>query len=154
VISLRHYRPEDFDRLLEIDQVCFVEGIAYDERELRHFFNLRTATTLVAEETETGAIHGFLVTDRRRRRGTSGFMGRIITIDVVPDRQHLGIGTLLITAAEGELKRAGCDQVVLEVAVNNEGALRLYKKHGYSVVKGLPNYYLDSIDGLMMGKKV
>lgn len=151
---MRHYRPEDFDRLLEIDQVCFVEGIAYNERELRHFFNLPTAATLVAEETETGAIHGFLVADRRRPRRASGVMGRIITIDVVPEQQQHGIGTLLITQAEEELKQTGCDQVVLEVAVNNERALRFYKKHGYSVLKVLPNYYLDSIDGLMMGKRL
>ena len=154
VISLRHYRTEDFDRLLEIDKRCFIEGIAYDADELRHFFNLPTAATLVAEETKTGAIHGFLVADRRSRRGAPGCMGRVITIDVVPEQQHLGIGTLLITQAEKELKRGGCDQVVLEVAVNNQRALRFYKKHGYSVLKVLPNYYLDSIDGLMMGKRL
>jgi ribosomal-protein-alanine N-acetyltransferase len=154
VISLRHYRPEDFDRLLEIDQLCFIEGIAYDAGELRHFFSLPTAATLVAEEAKSGAIHGFLVADRLRRRGAPGFMGRVITIDVVPEQQHLGIGTLLIARAEEELKRGGCDQVVLEVAVNNERALRFYKKHGYSVLKVLPKYYLDSIDGLMMGKRL
>ena len=53
-----------------------------------------------------------------------------------------------------ELKYAGCDYVSLEVAVDNEPALRFYKKHGYSVLKVLPRYYLDSIDGLLMGKRL
>jgi len=81
-------------------------------------------------------------------------MGRIITIDVSPKTQHSGLGTLLISKAEQELKQAGCDYVSLEVAVNNDSALRFYKKHGYVVLKALPNYYLDSIDGLLMGKKL
>ena len=65
-----------------------------------------------------------------------------------------GLGTLLMSSAEAELKQAGCDYVSLEVAVDNEPALRFYKKHGYSVLKVLPRYYLDSIDGLLMGKKL
>jgi ribosomal protein S18 acetylase RimI-like enzyme len=38
--------------------------------------------------------------------------------------------------------------------VDNERALRFYKKHGYSVLKALPRYYRDEIDGLLMGKKL
>jgi ribosomal-protein-alanine N-acetyltransferase len=81
-------------------------------------------------------------------------MGRIITIDVTPPAQHTGLGSLLLTSAETELRQAGCDYVSLEVAVDNDSALRFYKKHGYSVLKVLPRYYLDSIDGLLMGKKL
>ena len=44
--------------------------------------------------------------------------------------------------------------VSLEVAVDNAKAMKFYKKHGYSVLKVLPRYYLNSIDGLLMGKKL
>ena len=81
-------------------------------------------------------------------------MGRIITIDVAPPAQHSGLGTLRLTSADAELKAAGCDYVSLEVAVDNAPALAFYKKQGYSVLKTLPRYYLDSIDGLLMGKKL
>jgi [ribosomal protein S18]-alanine N-acetyltransferase len=152
VAALRNYRPKDFDRLLKIDRACFVEGIAYDEEEMRFYLAMPSTTTLVAEES--GAILGFIIAHRLDRRRGSRFMGRIITIDVVPEVQHSGLGTLLLTSAEEELKQAGCDHVVLEVAVDNERALRFYKKHGYSVLKVLPNYYMDSVDGLMMGKRL
>jgi len=59
-----------------------------------------------------------------------------------------------MSAVEAELKSAGCDYVSLEVAVDNEPALKFYKKHGYAVLKVLPRYYLDSIDGLLMGKRL
>lgn len=149
---LRKYRPEDFARLLEIDQACFVEGIAYTENELRYFLRMPASTTLVAEDA--GTILGFVIADCFRQRRTARAMGRIITIDVVPDVQHSGAGTMLLTEAEAELRHAGCDSVKLEVAVDNAPALGFYKKHGYSVLKVLPRYYLDSIDGLMMGKKL
>jgi ribosomal protein S18 acetylase RimI-like enzyme len=140
VPELRHYFHEDFDRLVEIDQACFVEGIAYSPDEMRYFLAQPSAFTLVG--TEDGKIQGFIL------------MGRIITIDVEPSAQHTGLGTLLLTSAETELRQAGCDYVELEVAVDNETALRFYKKHGYSVLKVLPRYYLASIDGLLMGKEL
>ncbi len=149
---LRKYRHEDFDRLLEIDQACFVEGIAYNADEMRFFLSMPSAITLVCEES--GKIQGFIVADRFRQRRASRFMGRIITIDVAPPAQRDGLGTLLLTAAEKELRQAGCEYVSLEVAVDNESALRFYKKHGYSVVGVLPRYYLDSIDGLLMSKEL
>src|SRR5260370_37110997 len=112
-----------------------------------------SAITLVG--VEAGAvIQGFIIADRFRQPRTSRAMGRIITIDVAPQAQHSGLGTLLLKKAEEALSQAGCDSVLLEVALDNQPALRFYKKHGYSVLKTLPRYYLDSIDGLLMGKKL
>jgi ribosomal-protein-alanine N-acetyltransferase len=152
VLHVRRYRPEDFPRLLEIDQICFIEGIAYSREEMSYFLGVPTAISLVGEQAEE--IMGFIIADRFRPRRASRSMGKIITIDVAPSAQHSGLGTLLMSSGEAELKQAGCDYVSLEVAVDNEPALRFYKKHGYSVLKVLPRYYLDSIDGLLMGKKL
>jgi len=149
---LRPYQPGDFQRLLEIDQSCFVEGIAYSPEEMRYFLGMPTAVSLVG--LLDGKIMGFLIADRFRPRRALRSVGKIITIDVAPSAQHSGIGALLMSSAESELKLAGCDYVSLEVAVDNEPALRFYKKHGYSTLKVLPRYYLDSIDGLLMGKRL
>jgi ribosomal-protein-alanine N-acetyltransferase len=152
VATVRPYRCGDFKRLLEIDQSCFVEGIAYSEEELRYFLSMPTAISLVGMDGEK--ILGFIIADRFRPRRASRSVGKIITIDVMPEAQHSGAGSLLMKAAEAELKEKGCDYVSLEVAVDNQQALSFYKKLGYSVLKVLPRYYLDSIDGLLMGKKL
>lgn len=152
MLTLRRYQDGDFDRLVEIDHECFVEGIAYPEEEMRYFLRRRSAITLVA--VDASAIYGFVIADRFRSRRAAHCMGRIITIDVVPRVQKSGVGTLLLTSVEQELTRAECDYVSLEVAVDNEDAMRFYKKHGYSVLKVLPRYYLNSVDGLLMGKKL
>ena len=149
---MRCYKPEDLDRLIEIDHSCFVEGIAYPEEEMLHYLNRRTAITLVAVDGE--AIKGFVIADRSRARRAARPLGHIITIDVVPEEQKNGIGGLLLNSVEQELKQAECGYVSLEVAVDNEKAMRFYKKHGYSVLKVLPRYYLNSVDGLLMGKRL
>jgi [ribosomal protein S18]-alanine N-acetyltransferase len=152
VLALRRYQPKDFARLMEIDHACFVEGIAYPEEEMQYFLNRRSAITLVA--AEDNQIQGFVIADRFRSRRAAHCMGRIITIDVIPEAQKSGVGTVLLTSVEQELKRAECDYVSLEVAVDNLKAMGFYKKHGYSVMKVLPRYYMNSIDGLLMGKRL
>src|SRR5262245_7833022 len=99
---------------------------------MRYYLSMPSAITLIG--MQDGETQGFIIADRFRPRGASRYMGRIITIDVDPNNQHSGLGTLLLSNAEEELKHAGCDYVSLEVAVNNQAALRFYKKHGYVVL--------------------
>lgn len=152
VLQARKYQRADFQRLLEIDQSCFIAGIAYSELELHYFLSMPSAISLVGEDD--GRILGFIIADRFQPRRASRSVGKIITIDVASEAQHRGVGTLLMNSAEQELKQAGCDYVSLEVAVDNDPALKFYKKHGYSVLKVLPRYYMDSMDGLLMGKRL
>ena len=152
MLKLRRYVPEDFHRITEIDHACFVEGIAYPEEEMRYFLEMPSAITLVGVNGKT--VQGFVIADHFRPRKGARFMGRIITIDVAPEQQKSGLGTMLLKGAEEELINAGCGHVSLEVAVDNQVALRFYKKMGYSVLRVLPRYYLGSVDGLMMGKKL
>ena len=137
---------------MEIDRLCFVEGIAYSDREMRYFLARPAAVRIVAHQK--GKIQGFIIADRLRGRRSPQCMGRIITIDVVPEARRKGLGDRLLTAAEEALKEAGCSYVALETAVDNLGAMHFYKKHGYTGIKILPNYYLDSLDALLMGKKL
>ena len=55
---IREYRPADFDRLWEIDQLCFPSGIAYTQMELTGFISKRKAITLVAEAVNPNRAHG------------------------------------------------------------------------------------------------
>ncbi|MEM0223105.1 MAG: GNAT family N-acetyltransferase, partial [Thermofilum sp.] len=64
-----------------------------------------------------------------------------------------GIGTaLMIEAMESMKKFYGAEEYYLEVRVSNEPAIRLYKKLGYSVIKVIPNYYLDGEDAYLMAR--
>ena len=84
MLHVRQYQPEDFPRLLEIDQACFVEGIAYSKEEMRYFLSMPTAISAGWPAGEE--IVGFIIADRFRPRRASRSMGKIITIDVAPRR--------------------------------------------------------------------
>jgi ribosomal protein S18 acetylase RimI-like enzyme len=49
----------------------------------------------------------------------------------------------------------GCTDVYLETAVDNEPALRLYRKLGYEILRTLPEYYSShALDAFQMGKRL
>ena len=155
--SLRDYDLADLGELWRLDQECFAPRIAYSQRELAWYIGQRDAFTIVAEaqhsDEKGGAgkrhIVGFVVAHKRPRG-----VGHIVTIDVLPNARRGGVGSLLLAEAERRLRTLGCSAVYLETAVDNAIALRFYKHHGYSVLKTIPRYYLDSIDALLMGKRL
>ena len=178
---LRDYRAADFERLWQIDQLCFPQGISYTQMELSGFITRRNAITLVAdfdelhdrEKLTVSALHscngmnsrvpGVALSETAARTpATAGFIiahpvrgkaGRILTLDIVPAARRLGLASLLMQECEQRLRSFGCNEVYLETAVNNEPALRLYRKLGYQILRTLPGYYAThSLDAFLMGK--
>jgi len=155
-VALREFRREDFESLWRIDQQCFTPGIAYSRMELAAYIRLRNSFTLIAEARQGPGhdqlesrhnILGFIVAQAKR-----GGMGHILTIDVLPSSQRLGVGSRLLTAAEDRLRAAPWARVVLETAVDNSGALAFYKRHDYNVVETRPRYYANGVDALVLEK--
>ncbi len=146
---VRSFRPKDFETLWRLDQLCFEVGISYSETELRHYMELKTAFTLIAE-TEARSVAGFIIGHRRR-----GGFGHVLTIDVDPQFRQQGVGSLLLGEAQDRLAREGCDIMFLETAVNNLAAIAFYKRHGYAVVRTLPRYYhATGVDAFLMSKRL
>ena len=102
-----------------------------------------------AEEKSRGNIAGFVVAES----DPSG-VGHILTIDVRPAAQRKHAGSLLLEGAESGLLQKNCKAILLETAVDNTAALSFYKHHGYAVIETIPRYYLDSVDALVMGKRL
>src|SRR5450756_2273744 len=110
--NLRDYRAADFERLWQIDQLCFPQGISYTQMELSGFISRRNAITLVADCDElrydqaelSGAglppDNGLKArvakagpSETAEKQTTAGFIiahpvrgkaGRILTLDIVP----------------------------------------------------------------------
>jgi len=100
------------------------------------------------ERIRVPGILGFIVAETRRKTG------HIITIDVVAEARRAGVGSALLRAAEEQLLRAGTTLVALETPVNNEAAIRFYKKKGYFVEKTVAGYYSNHLDALVMTKEL
>jgi [ribosomal protein S18]-alanine N-acetyltransferase len=144
---LRDYALQDFDALLALDRACFAQGIAYSERELSGFLHRRGSFTVVAEDARR-QVCGFLIAHVQRTYGW------IITIDIAESARRHRLGTLLMEEAEQRLRASGVTAIVLEVAVDNVAAITFYKRLGYSVMRTLPRYYLDSLDAFQMAKQL
>lgn len=142
---LRDYIPGDFEILWKIDQTCFPPEIAYSRAEFTQYLRSSRAVCILAvDETQT---LGFVLGHHDRKH-----CGHVVTLDVIPSARGQGIGSILMNALESRFLSAGCDSVLLEVAVNNPVAMRFYKRQGFSVLKILRRYYPGDLDGLLMGK--
>ena len=146
-MTIRDYRPGDFDTLCDIDHRCFPPGIAYTAEDIAMALLEPGSFALVGEEQDE--IGGFVLA-RQERSGR----GHIITIDVVTEQRRSGLGTLLLEASHRRLEKLGAKRVVLEVAVSNTPAIAFYSKHGYATQRRLRNYYLDSEDAWQMMKEL
>jgi [ribosomal protein S18]-alanine N-acetyltransferase len=153
---IRSYKKTDFETLWKMDQICFDPQLAYSRPELAIYMRRPGSFTLVAEskaidsEKSNGApkLIGFIVAEARRRTG------HIITIDVLPEARRAGIGSALLQSAEEQLRKVGAVTVELETAVNNEAAIRFYKRKDYFVENTLPGYYSNQLDALLMRKEL
>ena len=151
-VTIRDYRPDDFERLWEIDQVCFPQGISYSRFELSIYVSRRNAFTLIAQAGDPDVdqkILGFLVAEAGRRR-----VGHIITIDVLSGARKQGLGSSLLETGETRMQSVGCRSIYLETAVDNAAALAFYKRHRYDVIKTVPRYYSNGVDALVLEKNL
>ncbi len=131
--------------ILKIEEESFSEGERYSWFVFEYFLIFKKGILLVAETNDD--IIGYSL----------GYMenkseGHIVSIAVKKAYRNKGIGTILMTNIENELKSRGANLVKLEVSVDNYNARRLYEKLGYKNVKVLPKYY-GNRDGILMIKK-
>lgn len=75
----------------------------------------------------------------------------VLTIAVDPSAQGRGLGAVLLTELMREAARRACDDVVLEVRVDNDRAQRLYRRFGFAGVGVRKGYYQPAnVDALVM----
>jgi hypothetical protein len=56
-------------------------------------------------------------------------------LGIVAGHRDRGLGTSLLYRALRGFNQPGIDRVFLEVTAENDGAIRLYQRHGFVVVK-------------------
>ncbi|MGO8746792.1 MAG: GNAT family N-acetyltransferase [Thermoguttaceae bacterium] len=62
-------------------------------------------------------------------------MGAIQNLGITPPHRKQGLGSALMCKAFDGFRQAGLDRVFLEVTAENSGAIRLYRRLGYGVVR-------------------
>jgi len=70
-----------------------------------------------------------------------GEVAQVMTIGVARRAQRRGVGATLLRALVGRAREVGADAVLLEVAVDNDGALALYERSGFVRIGMRKRYY-------------
>jgi len=143
--ALRGLEATDFFRLYQIDQICFETGIAYSRAEL--FFHLKHPASVAKVVELKGDVVAFAVA-----RILDDLSAHIITLDVIPEARRRGIGTSLMRAMHREFQSRNVAVSILEVDVENGGALNFYRGLLYETVETLRGYYSGRRDAYRMAR--
>jgi ribosomal protein S18 acetylase RimI-like enzyme len=70
--------------------------------------------------------------------GYDGHRGWLYSLAVAPSHRRQGIGSRLVSQAEGALTRKGCVKINLQILEGNESVAAFYAALGFSVEKRIP----------------
>jgi ribosomal-protein-alanine N-acetyltransferase len=122
--SIRFATASDLERILEIDRLSFDPPWS----QVQFSASLKDVSLVFEEEKQ---ILGFLIacTCEVARRAI------IMRIAVHPDHRGLGIASQLIAASLEQFKQRDLKCVELDVDIVKNGAIRLYEKFGFKVMR-------------------
>jgi len=138
---IRTATPDDFERIVALEKICFPKELAYTRRQLRYLL-MRANSNVLIEKTGT-TLRGFIIILYRRGTKVAG----VETINVDPVYRKKGIGHRLLTAAEERIRKKGIHKIRLEVAITNQAAIKLYEHAGFQKTMLLKKYYHYDHDG-------
>jgi [ribosomal protein S18]-alanine N-acetyltransferase len=143
-VTLRSYEPHDFAALHRLDQSCFPVGISYSKTALHYFLKIPSADCIIAADDKR--IAGFILTEENPP------LSHIITLDVAEAHRRHGVGSAMLAESEKNLARRGVRSILLETAIDNDGAVAFWKRHGYRIEAVFKRYYLGRLDAYEMRK--
>lgn len=151
--KLRKFNINDLQRVVYINRVCLPENYTdFFFLDLKQKF---PETFLVAEENKE--VVGYITC--RVEFGLSNFglglvkKGHIVSIAVLSQYRHKGIGRALVNADIEGMPLYGAKQCYLEVRKSNISAINLYKKLGFVISRIIRGYYSDGEDAYVMARK-
>ncbi len=146
-VTLRRMRWWDIEPVMALELELFPEdawspAMYWSELAETHPGGTRHYTVA---ETPDGAITGYA------GLMAVGAEGDVQTIAVAPGHQGTGLGATLLAGLVEESARRGCEELLLEVRVDNLRAQRLYERFGFQPVGVRRGYYQPAdVDALVM----
>ncbi len=147
-VVLREMRWWDLAPVLELEHELFPED-AWSEgmfwSELAHARGPRATRRYVVAAAPDGRIAGYA------GLAAAGGLGDVQTIAVARDQWGTGLGARLLTELLRHATAFECDEVLLEVRVDNTRAQKLYERFGFEPIGFRRGYYQPgNVDALVM----
>ncbi|MFN3601542.1 MAG: GNAT family N-acetyltransferase [Dietzia sp.] len=81
---------------------------------------------------EAGSDIGFAFLTLRPTPYWDGPLAQLEDLYVRPDHRAAGIGTAVLRLSVSEVRRRGCDEILINVESDDVDARRFYERHGFS----------------------
>jgi ribosomal protein S18 acetylase RimI-like enzyme len=131
----------DLARIIELENKCFNNNMAYSPRQLKYLITKANSNCLAEVLKET--LRGFIIILYKKECKVAG----VETLNVDPPFQGNGIAKKLLKAAEEEMLQKNIKKIRLEVSMGNIPAVKLYEKSGFRIKSILKNYYYNEHHG-------
>ncbi|MCS6784157.1 MAG: ribosomal protein S18-alanine N-acetyltransferase [Candidatus Caldarchaeum sp.] len=155
-ILFRTVKPADILEVMNINRICLPENYTYG-----FFEELAKEYPRAFWVAETNnKVVGYIMCRVERIFSKFDFLkirraGHIVSIAVLPNYRRKRIGEELVRRAVHALANEyGCEEAYLEVRVNNNPAIQLYKKLGFVTKEIQRRYYADGEDAYVMVLKL
>lgn len=135
-VQIRALESSDDDRIAALHAACFERP--WPAADMARMLGISTITGFLAGQEARPS--GFILAQ------FPGEDAEILTIAVHPSARKRGIGQALLSALITHARGSGVRSLFLEVAADNDAALRLYHKAGFVPV-GLRKAYYGRRDG-------
>ncbi|UCF13115.1 MAG: ribosomal protein S18-alanine N-acetyltransferase [Thermoplasmatales archaeon] len=141
MFEIRHVQPEDIFPVIKIAFETLPER--YSPEVFNRFYESFPEGFLIAEKHHK--VIGFIVGIK-----TSNEAARITMLSVNKNYRKKGIGSTLLTQFLKEMTLQNIKQVELEVRINNDVAIKFYKKHGFDIIETVSSFYQTGEDAYIM----
>jgi len=148
-IIVRRATINDLETLYKIERECFTLE-AFTKQHIA--FLLENPRNIRLAAWENNEIAGFIIGLIQNFDQTR--IGRVYTLDVAVKHRRKGIGLKLLNELEQVFIEKGVKNCYLEARTDNVAARELYRKHGYTKVKQLKDYYSKGVHGVLLVKKL
>ncbi|RUO29133.1 GNAT family N-acetyltransferase [Aliidiomarina sanyensis] len=139
-LLVRRAQREDARTLAALEARCFT----YDRIGLTSFQRfVRRESSRVWVAVLDGVIVGYCIILTRKNSQS----WRLYSLATAPEARGKGVARALMEAIETQAVIEHAQRVRLEVKVDNQAAIDLYRKLDFEVIDLLPAYYDDGTDG-------
>lgn len=145
-IIIRKAHPDDLDRLVEIEKLCFNSDIGLTREKIYRLIINPNVVNLVA--CYDGRVIGSATSFSRRSK--NNLSGRIYNLAVDPDYRSKGIGRKLLNFLIRRFELLRYSRIYLEVDEFNDKAIQIYHSIGFKEYRKLHDYYGKGKNGKSM----
>lgn len=146
-VLLRPLVDADLDALEDMEEALFGAG-AWSRASLAEEIAGPGRWYVGAQDRASGELVGYA------GLWFDGYDGQVMTVGTRPDTQGRGVGRMLLDALLDHARELGAADVLLEVRVDNEAALRLYERAGFERFGRRKGYYQpENVDAWTMRRK-